>query len=80
MSAHPPDPDPADVPDLEPGGSVTPGDTPPDSASTSGTANKDPKVGRSRITPTGVVAIVGVVILALLFLATGILMIGRIIG
>lgn len=34
MTALPPDPEPADTTGLEPGGSVRPGDTPPDSGST----------------------------------------------
>lgn len=34
MTLLPPDPDPADTPGLEPGGGVQPGDTPPDSGST----------------------------------------------
>ncbi|GHH31035.1 DUF6480 family protein [Lentzea cavernae] len=34
MTALPPDPDPARTPGLEPGGGVNPGDTPPDSGST----------------------------------------------
>lgn len=34
MTLMPPDPDPADTPGLEPGGGVQPGDTPPDSGST----------------------------------------------
>jgi hypothetical protein len=34
MTQLPPDPDPADTPGLEPGGGVQPGDTPPDSGST----------------------------------------------
>lgn len=34
MTALPPDPDPDRTPGLEPGGGVRPGDTPPDSGST----------------------------------------------
>ncbi|WP_018687210.1 DUF6480 family protein [Actinokineospora enzanensis] len=34
MTAMPPDPDPYRTPGLEPGGGVRPGDTPPDSGST----------------------------------------------
>ncbi|HEX7307985.1 DUF6480 family protein [Lentzea sp.] len=34
MTATPPDPDPLRTPGLEPGGGVAPGDTPPDSGST----------------------------------------------
>ncbi|MEV6643532.1 DUF6480 family protein [Amycolatopsis sp. NPDC051371] len=41
-TAAPPDPDPADTPDLEPGGGVPLGSTPPDSAQTSGLSHPQP--------------------------------------
>jgi hypothetical protein len=42
MTAEPPDPDPRQTPDLEPGGGVPPGSTPPDSAQTSGLSHPQP--------------------------------------
>jgi hypothetical protein len=42
MTAQPPDPDPRRTPDLEPGGGVPPGSTPPDSAQTSGLSHPQP--------------------------------------
>ncbi|WP_329051266.1 DUF6480 family protein [Amycolatopsis sp. NBC_01488] len=41
-TATPPDPDPAATPDLEPGGGVPLGSTPPDSAQTSGLSHPQP--------------------------------------
>ncbi|WP_086851894.1 DUF6480 family protein [Amycolatopsis kentuckyensis] len=42
MTAEPPDPDPRRTPDLEPGGGVPPGSTPPDSGQTSGLSHPQP--------------------------------------
>jgi hypothetical protein len=42
MTATPPDPDPRRTPDLEAGGGVPPGSTPPDSAQTSGLSHPQP--------------------------------------
>jgi len=42
MTAEPPDPDPHRTPDLEVGGGVPPGSTPPDSAQTSGLSHPQP--------------------------------------
>ncbi|SED14372.1 hypothetical protein SAMN04489727_6605 [Amycolatopsis tolypomycina] len=42
MTAEPPDPDPRRTPDLDPGGGVPPGSTPPDSAQTSGLSHPQP--------------------------------------
>jgi uncharacterized protein DUF6480 len=41
-TATPPDPEPTVTPDLEPGGGVPPGSTPPDSAQTSGLSHPQP--------------------------------------
>jgi hypothetical protein len=68
MIAIPPDPDPANTPDLEPGGGVPPGSTPPDSDQTSGVgAVESPP--RRRWTPTAVVSMIAIAIFLLLFLA-----------
>lgn len=68
MTALPPDPDPARFPDLESGGGVAPGSTPPDSAQTS-VSPPDPRPGR-RLTPTAVISLVAVALFAVLFVAT----------
>ncbi|WP_067658129.1 DUF6480 family protein [Nocardia harenae] len=61
------DPDPARVPDLEPGGGVPPGDTPPDTPQTSGLSAPEPAT-RHHFPVTGVVAIVAGVVLVVIFL------------
>lgn len=71
MTALPPDPDPARTPDLEPGGGVAPGTTPPDSAQTSGLSEPESSP-RRRITPTAVAALIGLAIFVLLFAATAV--------
>jgi hypothetical protein len=77
MTALPPDPDPADTPNVE--ASVAPGETPPESAQTSATPNPDPPA-RGTLTARPVVAIIAIVLLAALFVAAGVLLIGRIFG
>jgi len=63
-----PDPDPADTPGLEPGGSVAPGDTPPGESSTSGASYQQPPTASTRANwvAYGVVG-VGVAFLLLYF-------------
>ena len=46
MTATPPDPDPARTPGLEPGGGVSPGETPPDAGPTSGLSHPQPMPSR----------------------------------
>ena len=72
MTAQPTDPDPARTPGLEPGGGVGPGETPPDSAQTSGLSEPQPSV-RRRITPTAIFTTVTVAVFVLLFVTTGVL-------
>lgn len=60
MTALPPDPDPDRTPGLEPGGGVRPGDTPPDSGSTSGLSHPQPMPGRAG--PIWTYIIVGVIV------------------
>ncbi len=74
MTAQPPDPDPAQTPDLEPGGGVRPGSTPPDSAQTSGLSESGERP-RHRMTPTTTFGLIAVAILVLLFVATGVLLV-----
>lgn len=79
MTAIPPDPDPAQTPDLEPGGGVTPGATPPDSDQMSGVgAVEEPP--RHSITVGKVTMIVAVVVFALIFVAVAVGMILRMTG
>lgn len=68
MTAIPPDPEPAQTPDLEAGGGVTPGATPPDSDQMSGVGPALPRP-KHRITPGSVTTIALVVLFALVFLA-----------
>jgi hypothetical protein len=63
-----PNPDPANTPDLEPGGGVNPGSTPPDAPQTSGLSAAEPRTS-NRFPPTGVALVVALVILVLLFVA-----------
>ncbi|GGN82899.1 DUF6480 family protein [Nocardia rhizosphaerihabitans] len=65
------DPDPDKTPDLEPGGGVAPGSTPPESAQTSGLSAPEPRTSR-HFPPTGVAAIVVAVLFVALFLAVAV--------
>jgi len=69
MTAQPPDPEPTQVPGLEPGGGVAPGSTPPDSAQTSGLSAPQPKAGR-KFSPAVVASFIAIAIFILLFAAT----------
>jgi hypothetical protein len=77
VTALPPDPDPVDTPNVQ--ASVPPGETPPDSAQTSGTANPHPPK-TSGLTSTAIVTIIAVGLLVLLFVAAGVLLVGRMFG
>lgn len=74
MTAQPPDPDPARTPGLEPGGGVSPGATPPDSAQTSGLSEPEPPP-RRRFTPAMVVGLIAIAVFLLLFVATAALLV-----
>jgi len=74
MTAPPPDPDPASTPDLESGGGVAPGSTPPESAQTSGLSASDPRVTR-RLTPTVTISLVAIGLLVLVFAAVAVLLV-----
>ncbi|MGN2639466.1 DUF6480 family protein [Nocardia takedensis] len=65
------DPDPERTPDLERGGGVAPGSTPPDTPQTSGLSAPEPRT-RNRFPPTGVLAIVLGAILVAVFAAVAI--------
>ncbi|WP_336087229.1 DUF6480 family protein [Nocardia sp. SSK8] len=65
------DPDPGRIPDLEPGGGVRPGATPPETAQTSGLSAPEPRTSR-RFPPTGVGAIAVLVLLMAVLIAAAI--------
>jgi hypothetical protein len=62
-----PDPDPADTPGLEPGGSVAPGDTPPGESSTSGASDHQPSAASTGANWVAYGIIGAVVVVILLF-------------
>jgi hypothetical protein len=72
MTALPPDPEPADIPGLAPGGGVEPGDTPPDSWHTQANAHADPPPKRA-LSRTAAVSFVGLGLLLALFVLAGVL-------
>ncbi|MCQ4122514.1 DUF6480 family protein [Rhodococcus tibetensis] len=74
MTAQPPDPDPANTPDLESGGGLSPGSTPPEAAQTSGTSFSEPRTGK-HFPPTGIATMVAVGAIAVVFLAIAVLLI-----
>ncbi|PJE15268.1 MAG: hypothetical protein CK429_11165 [Mycobacterium sp.] len=76
MTAMPPDPNPAQVPGLEPGGGVPPGSTPPDSAQTSGVSAQQPRPKRM-LTPLVLTAIVAVIVFTLLFVVVAMWMLAH---
>ncbi|MGO4618348.1 DUF6480 family protein [Nocardia sp. 2YAB30] len=65
------DPDPAKTPDLEAGGGVQPGATPPDTAQTSGLSAPEPGT-RHHFPVTGVAAVIITAVLVVVFLAAAI--------
>ncbi|MEU4839626.1 DUF6480 family protein [Nocardia testacea] len=65
------DPDPAETPDLEPGGGVPPGSTPPDTPQTSGLSAEEPAT-RHHFPPTGVLAIVLTIALVAAFVVVAV--------
>jgi len=79
MTALPPDPDPAEIPTVADAHGVEPGETPPDSGSTSQSANQDPPP-RSRMTPTGVAALVAVGLIFTIFLIVSVVYLLQVAG
>jgi hypothetical protein len=79
VTALPPDPDPADTPAIADGGGVEPGDTPPDSAQTSGSSNQDPPA-RRRFTPTSVAALIAIGVFVAVFLAVAVVYLLQVLG
>ncbi|MEV0108010.1 DUF6480 family protein [Nocardia sp. NPDC050799] len=65
------DPDPAETPDLEPGGGVPPGSTPPDTPQTSGLSAEEPAT-RHHFPPTGILAVVLAIALVAVFVVVAV--------
>ncbi|MEV6324672.1 DUF6480 family protein [Nocardia sp. NPDC051787] len=65
------DPDPGRTPDLDPGGGVPPGSTPPETPQTSGLSAPEPTT-RHHFPITGVAAMVVTVVVVLVFLAAAV--------
>jgi hypothetical protein len=70
---EPQNPEPNNTAGLEPGGSVTPGDTPPAETGVGGPNHEPPQRGR-----TGPIIAIGVVAFVVLLIAIG--LIGRVVG
>lgn len=66
MTTPPPDPDPARTPDLDSGGGVPPGATPPEPAQTSGLSEPEPRT-RKRFPPTGIATLIAVIAIVVIF-------------
>ena len=79
MTVQPPDPGPANTPDLESGGGVRPGSTPPDSAQTSGLSEHEPRTSWS-FPPTGVATMVVIGVIVAVFVAIAVLLVLDIAG
>ncbi|MFD6884573.1 MULTISPECIES: DUF6480 family protein [unclassified Rhodococcus (in: high G+C Gram-positive bacteria)] len=62
------DPDPASTPDLEQGGGVSPGSTPPESGQTSGLSAPEPET-RNHFPVSGWVALVSIAVIVAIFVA-----------
>lgn len=79
MTALPPDPDPVETPSVGSGQGVQPGETPPDSGSTSQSANQNPPP-RSRMTPTAIAALIAVGVLFAIFLTVAVIYLLQVAG
>ncbi|MGC4935175.1 DUF6480 family protein [Gordonia sp. DT30] len=64
-------PDPSQTPGLEPGGSVRPGDTPPESPQTSGLSHQEAPMAQ-RFPYTGRLALVAVALIVIVFILVAI--------
>lgn len=79
-AAESPDPDPRNTPDLEPGGGVPAGSTPPASGGTSGVSEHEPDTrhgfpatGAATIVVVGLIVVVfAAVVVALILMTTGV--------
>lgn len=71
MTGMPPQPEPEEVPGLEPGGGVAPGDTPPDAGSTAVGEEPGP-VPTRRMTTGSILSVILVAIFAIAFIAVAV--------
>ncbi|MBF6327805.1 DUF6480 family protein [Nocardia transvalensis] len=67
------DPDPARIPDLESGGGVRPGSTPPETPQTSGLSAPEPRT-RHHFPPTGVGMIAAAAVLVVVFVVVAVIL------
>ncbi|MBF6180089.1 DUF6480 family protein [Nocardia otitidiscaviarum] len=65
------DPEPERTPDLEPGGGIAPGSTPPETSQTSGLSAREPRT-RHHFPPTGVLTIAAILALVAIFLVVAV--------
>lgn len=79
MTAQPPDPDVTQTPDLEPGGGVRAGATPPAAPQTSGVSEPQAEA-RHRYTATQIVTFVAVALFVIAFAASAVGMILHMMG
>jgi hypothetical protein len=79
MTAMPPDPDPVEIPTVGDAHGVQPGETPPDSGSTTQSANRNPPP-RSRMTPIGVAALIAVGVIFAIFLVVSVVYLLQVAG
>lgn len=79
MTAQPPDPDPTQIPGLEPGGGAAPGTTPPAAPQTSGVSEPQPPNTR-RFPPSSVLTVVAVCIFVVAFIAVAVLLVMKMVG
>ena len=66
MTSAPPEPDPGNTPDLEPGGGVKPGSAPPNAPQKLGFFEPEPSTVK-RFPVTGIAAIVAVALVVIVF-------------
>ena len=71
MTSSPPEPNPDNTPDLEPGGGVAPGSTPPEAPQTSGLSEPEPSTVR-RFPFTGIAAMIAVGVIVVVFVVAAI--------
>lgn len=79
MTDRKPGHDPDETPDLEPGGGVRPGDTPPEADQTAEPSGPPPRTSW-HFPPTGVGALIAIVVVTLLFVAAAVWVVVDLLG